>query len=81
MKYILFTTTSCPKCPALKRFVEDNISFDGEELDNTDSDFLDRAKELKIEAAPTLVIFKGDKEIFRGNEIQEVREFLKEQTA
>jgi len=77
MKYLLFTTTTCPKCPAMKEFVASEIKFTGELVDNESSDFMEKAQELKVDAAPTLIIFDdADKELFRGNEAQEVKDFL-----
>jgi glutaredoxin len=77
MKYILFTTTTCPKCPAMKEFVATEIDFPGEKIDNESSEFAQKAIELGVESAPTFIIFDdAEKEIFRGNEAQEVRDFL-----
>jgi len=61
----------------MKELVASEISFAGEVIDNSSPSFMDRAQELKVEAAPTLIIFDDDeKEIFRGNEIAETKEFL-----
>ena len=64
----------------MKEFVAEEISFAGEKIDNTAPDFMDKARELNVEAAPTLIIFDdSSQEIFRGNEAQEVRDFLASQ--
>lgn len=77
MKYILFTTTTCPKCPAMKEFVAENINFKGETLDNDAPDFAEKAQELNVDSAPTLIVFDDeDKEVFRGREIHEVQGVL-----
>ncbi|MCF7836299.1 thioredoxin family protein [Candidatus Gracilibacteria bacterium] len=77
MKYILFTTTTCPKCPAMKEFVAAEIEFEGEQVNNESSNFMEKAQEFGVDAAPTLIIFNDeDKEIFRGNEVQEIKDFL-----
>jgi hypothetical protein len=77
MRYLLFTTTTCPKCPAMKEFVANEIKFSGELLDNESSNFMERAQEYDVDSAPTLIIFDDvDKEVFRGNEVGEVKEFL-----
>jgi len=77
MKYLLFTTTTCPKCPAMKEFVANEVSFEGEQIDNNSPDFMEKAGELKVDSAPTLIIYDdGDNEVFRGNEVSQVQEFL-----
>jgi hypothetical protein len=77
MKYLLITTATCPKCPAIKKFVTEKITFAGAILDNTSSDFATRIAKFNVTAAPTLLIFdQKNKEIFRGTEIYEVEEFL-----
>ncbi len=77
MKYLLFTTMTCPKCPAMKDFVASEISFEGEQIDNNNPDFMTKAGELGVDSAPTLIIFDDEnKEIFRGSEVQEVKDFL-----
>ena len=77
MKYLLLTTTTCPKCPAMKEFVAQEIEFEGELLDNESPDFMERAQEYKVESAPTLIIFDDEgEEVFRGSEVQEVKDFL-----
>jgi len=78
MKYLLFTTTTCPKCPAMKEFVASEIKFTGELIDNESSDFMEKAQKFSVDAAPTLIILDdADQEIFRGNEAQEVRDFFR----
>ncbi|MFH0834116.1 MAG: hypothetical protein V2A63_01865 [Patescibacteria group bacterium] len=80
MKYLLFTTTTCPKCPAVKNFVAEKITFPGEVLDERVAGFGVRAVQFSVEAAPTLIVFDdSDQEIFRGNEVQEIEEFLTRQ--
>ena len=77
MKYLLFTTTTCPKCPTLKDFVVEKLDFEGEILDENFPDFAVRAREFAVESAPTLLIFDEEgRELFRGSEVSEVVEFL-----
>jgi len=80
MRYLLFATMACPKCPTIKTFVAENLDFPGEILDDTTPDFLERAGKFQITAAPTLLIFdENDTEIFRGNEVVEIADFLASQ--
>ncbi len=77
MRYLLFTTTTCPKCPAMKEFVSENISFEGELIDNNAPGFMKKAGELRVDSAPTIIIFDDSgAEVFRGSEPQEAKEFL-----
>lgn len=78
MNYLLFTTTTCPKCPAVKQFIADNISFTGELIDNTRSDFMDLAQKFGVTQAPTFILLQQDQELFRGSEICEIQDFLKQ---
>ena len=78
MTYLLFTTTSCPKCPAMKEFVRENFAgFSGEILDETKPDFMTKVQEYGVTVAPVLIVFDDDgNEIFRGSEIYEAEDFL-----
>lgn len=61
----------------MKEFVANEISFNGEQIDNSAADFMDKVREHNVDAAPTLIIFDdAGQEIFRGNEAQEVKDFL-----
>ena len=77
MKYYLLTTTQCPRCPAVKEFVQQEIPFPGEILDETSADFHNTLEKFGVSVAPTLIVL-GDQneEIFRGNEVSEIRDFL-----
>ena len=76
MRYFLFTTTTCQKCPELKAFVEENVSFDGVILDENDFDFGVKMAEFGVATAPTFIVVDGDLELFWGSEIYEIQEFL-----
>ena len=77
MRYLLFTTTTCPKCPAMKNFVAENLqNLEGETLDNTSPDFGERIAEAKVQTAPTIIFYEGDSEVFRASEVGELVEWL-----
>jgi len=79
MKYILFTTTRCPKCPAIKEYVKQNVKFAGEIMDETNPNFAKLIEEHEVQAAPTFIVWiDNGMEHFRGNEITEIEEFLKD---
>ena len=78
MNALLFTTTHCPKCPTIKKFVEENLrDFDVEMLDETVPHFMDEATKFGVTAAPLLIIFENGEEVFRGSEVSEIQDFLK----
>ncbi len=77
MNYICFTTTSCPKCPEFKSFITENVKFEGEIWDETTPNFMDTISKHGVTAAPTILFFEDEKEVFRTNEVYELGEFLK----
>ncbi len=78
MHSLLFTTTTCPKCPAFKAFVAEHVKLPVEVLNETIPHFLDKIGEYGVTNAPTLIVFDdGGKEIFRTSEVYEAEEFLK----
>ncbi len=79
MNGILLTTMSCPKCPAMKAWIADNIKFDVRVVDDMAPDFGDLVAKYNLAAAPTFIIEKDGAEIFRGSESYEVEDFLKTQ--
>jgi len=77
MKYILFTTSTCPKCPAMKEYIAKKMTIPGETIDETKEEFHNQAKELGIMNVPTIVIFDNtNKEVFRSNDESEIESFL-----
>jgi len=76
MNYLLFTTETCPKCPEVKKFVKNNIIFNWDILNNTNHDFMEKAQKYWVSQAPTFIIFDWGNEIFRGNEVSEIEDFL-----
>lgn len=77
MNGILLTTLSCPKCPALKAWVAENINFEVRVVDDMAPDFGDLVAKYSLTAAPTFIIEEDGKEVFRGSEDYEIEEFLK----
>ncbi len=77
MKGILITTTTCPKCPPMKTWVAEKADFDVDVFDETSPGFTDILGDYSVTHAPTLILFDGDEEVFRGNEVTEIEDFLK----
>jgi hypothetical protein len=61
----------------MKEFVANEMKISGELINNESSNFMAKAQEFGVDSAPTLIIFDDEnKEVFRGNEAEEVEEFL-----
>ena len=76
MNYILLTTTRCPKCPAFKAFVADNVPFEGQIYDETCPEFMDLVQKWNATAAPVMIILDGDTEVFRTSDMAALADFL-----
>ena len=73
-KLILFTTTTCPKCPTAKAFLEKS----GKEFSVVVSDKEpDVARKFGIRQAPTLVVQRGE-DVVKYVDLSEIRQFLSE---
>jgi len=78
MQYLLFTTLTCPKCPAVKVWVTENISFPGRIIDNGQADFMDLAMQYGVQEAPTFIALNENQaELWRANEVSEIQHYLK----
>ncbi len=80
MYYILFTTTSCIKCPSFKNFVFENVKFEGKILNEQSPDFTEMFTKFGVTMAPTFIVFEDEslsKELFRCNEEYELADYLK----
>jgi len=80
MYYLLFTTTTCIKCPSFKKIVLEKVGFGGKIIDENSENFMNLASKYSIMSAPTFIVFENEnleKEIFRCSEDYELEEFLK----
>ena len=78
MKYKLFTTPMCPKCPAMKEFMAAQDKVDGEMVNAHTPEGLAEARKFNIHAVPTVVFVDDEgKEVKRCNTQEEVEEVLK----
>ena len=74
--YQLFTTPTCPNCPAVKEFMK-TISLTGTTVDAATPEGREQAMVLEIYAVPTVVFFDDTgKEIGREHSVQGVKKFL-----
>ena len=67
---------TCPNCPPVKEYVA-GLDITGTFVDVDTKEGLERATELGILAAPTVVVFDTDgKECFRARTVQDLRNFF-----
>lgn len=73
-KLLLFTTNTCPKCPAVKSWMQDNqVEYFG--IDNTMLNFWDIADKYNVRSVPTLLaVDEQGKEIWRASELSEIQQ-------
>jgi glutaredoxin len=76
MRYKLFFTPMCPKCPAIKEFIK-TTSVEGEFIDATTSEGLEQARKYEVSQLPT-VIFLDDKGevVSKAHSIEEVKRIV-----
>ena len=73
MKYTLFTTTRCHKCPAMLAF-SDKLKLNGIQgvsYNETHTDFDKLCGEYNVIMAPTLFLFRGTTIIERFDDLAE----------
>lgn len=78
MRYILFTTTTCPKCPEVKEFVK-NIDLPGQIIDDSSPAFAILIDKFNVTAAPTFILLKNEmngEEIFRADDVPTIESNL-----
>lgn len=74
--YEFFMRKTCPNCPPVKEYVA-GLDITGTFVDVDTKEGLERATELGILAAPTVVVFDTDgKECFRARTVQDLRNFF-----
>jgi len=76
MKYKLFFTPMCPKCPAIKEFMK-GIDIEGEFVDATTPDGLDQARKYEIISVPTVLFLdEKDKVVSTAHSLDEVKRIV-----
>lgn len=76
--YLLFTTSTCQKCPAIKAWVQEHLShLDGLSVSNLDHTFFELAEKNEVLTAPTLIFFDTEgKELFRGDDLSTIAPYF-----
>ena len=76
-KYLLFTTPSCPNCPSAKEPMK-NSGLEGEMVDASQPEGLERAKQFEIMEVPTAVFLDEEgKVISKVHGVDNIEEELK----
>jgi len=72
-KNLLFTTTTCPKCPAVKNFL-DKSETEYFSIDNTMLNFSEMAEKYNVKSVPTMMrLDEQGQEVWRANELSEIQ--------
>lgn len=79
-EYILLTTASCPKCPAVKEFLSEKLGDKCSYIDNTNNRFSSIVSNFSIQQAPCFLVLEEENELFRASEIYEIEEFLNKES-
>ncbi len=78
MQATLFTTTTCPKCPAFKQYISEHVPFGVRVIDEREPDFGELAGKYGVTAAPTLIVENDEGgELLRTSEASDVEQALK----
>jgi thiol-disulfide isomerase/thioredoxin len=76
-KFLLFTTNTCPKCPAIKTWVS-QVGLEHFAIDNNMLNFWEMAEKYNVQSVPTLMAIDGEgKEIWRASELSEIQQYIK----
>ena len=76
IKYMVFTTPTCPNCPAVKEYLSSQEKIKGDFVDASTSDGLDLARKHEVTAVPTVIFFQDDKEINRAFSKEETQKII-----
>lgn len=75
-KLLLFTTATCPKCPAVKNWLK-SINVNYESVDNRRVDFYELAEKYNVQSVPTLIaVDASGNQVWRANEQAKMVELM-----
>ena len=77
MRYLLFTTPTCPKCPLMKEAVE-TLPFSGLVCSSEHSEFPFLTEKYNVTSAPVLIITHHNKEIGRCDDLSTFSDLKKQ---
>ncbi len=76
MKYKLFFTPMCPKCPAIKEFMKET-GIEGEFVDAASSEGLEQARKYEVVSVPTVLFFdEKNAVISTAHDLEEVKRIV-----
>lgn len=75
-RYLFFSVPGCGKCPAVRKFLA-ATGPEGEEIDASSDEGLERAMEHGVMATPTVIFFDASgKELCRASNVDGVKKCL-----
>ena len=75
MNLKIFTTPTCVKCKAIKRYLE-GVDVEVEYVDATTPEGKKLASEAGVMSAPTILVFDDGKQIGTAHDMDELEEYL-----
>jgi len=75
MNFLLFYTDQCYNCPSVKKFMFEQ-KLEGDFINASQSNGMAKAKQLGVQSVPTVIFFKGKKEMARANSLDECRKVI-----
>lgn len=77
MKYKLFTTQFCHKCPQMKELLSSQTKVSGEIINASTPEGLEQARLFNVTGVPLVVFLDDDyNEIKRFSEKEEIKDFI-----
>jgi len=77
MRYLLFTTRFCHKCPKMKEYMAGQDKVNGAVVDASTPEGMEEAKRYNIQGVPTVVFLDEENIVLKKcSEKEEVEEFL-----
>lgn len=68
--YLLFTTPTCPNCPAVKTYLFGQTEISGKSIDATTPDGRALAGKFEVFSVPTVILLdEGDAEVARVHDV------------
>ena len=75
MMYKFFYTSHCPRCPQVKKYLEQRKDIEGSWIAADTDEGLNEARKHQIMQVPTVIFFENNGEIGRAGTIAEIESF------
>jgi len=76
IEFLVFTTPTCPNCPVVKEYLQNQDKIKGKMVDASTSEGLELARKYEVTAVPTVIFFQDDKEINRAHSKEETEKII-----